>query len=272
MENTFYQNTTINNINTDSAVSQILSYFDPFYILSVTTDSFNMRFRPYQLPMPNLVSAYEERYKMIVDQFPNSQEIAYSKREEIYTTILNTICNCYNLSLIKENITEDNQYALAYILYQVLFSDFTNSLINLFVNYIEKEKNGIFNFITPMVENNDGVADKSIKNTTTSLNKKTYTDNKIAVIQGFISYVLDMISSNELEFNNVIALVVQNPNYVNLINSCVEDKGDIFKNYFCSFLVDPDTRPILITLIKLKIHDMYLEKNKIENYMNKERK
>lgn len=270
--NTFYQNDIINNINIDSAVSQILSYFDPFYIINVIDDSFNMRYRPYNLQMPNLIVAYEERFKMIKDQFPNMTEHCTVKREEIYDLAINRIADFYNLSIKKEFVTTDNQYVLAYSLYQFLIADFTGSLINFFVAYIEKEKDSIYTYLMPMIENNEDVADKSIKNTTMSLNKKTYTNMKIAGIQTYLSYVLDLIATSDVDFETFVRLVVNNQAYANLIITCVEDKGDLFKNYFCSFLVDPDTRPSLITTIKLRIHDIYLDRSKMENYMNKEKR
>lgn len=270
--NTFYQNNVINNINVDSAVSQILSYFDSFYIINVLTDSFNMRYRPYQLPMPNLITAYEERFKMIKDQFPDMNEQTIVKREEVYNVALEKIAEFYNLSLKKEFITADNQYALAYILYQFLFSDFTGSLINFFISYIEKEKEDIYRFVLPIMEKNEDVTDKNIKNTTTSLNKKSYTDNRIGIIQAYLPYVLDLIAGMDITLDILVKMVIPNPNYVNLVLTCVEDKGDIFKNYFCRYLADPDTRPSLISSIKLRLHDLYIDKERVENYMKKERK
>lgn len=268
---TFYQNNIINNINVDSAVSQILSYFDPFYILNVMDDSFKMRFRPYNSAMPNLVLSYEERFKMIKDQFPNMSEQCIAKREEIYELVIDKICNFYNLSVKKEMVTNYNQYSLAYILYQILVADFTNSLFNFFISYIREQKDFIYEYLLPLIDNNS--SDKtSVKNTTLELNMRTYKDPKIATIQTYLPQVLDLIIGSDIDLDTLIKFIIPNNTYSSLISSCVADNGDLFKNFFAIFLVDPDTRPIMITSIKIKLHDLYMDKSKIENIMLKEKK
>ena len=68
------QNQVINNINTDSAMADILDCMSYDYVYHVITESINMRFRPYSTPMPNIPYSLEQNFRIQLDAAPGSRD------------------------------------------------------------------------------------------------------------------------------------------------------------------------------------------------------
>ena len=126
------QNQTINNVNTDYAIANILNQLSFDYIYHIVNDSLNMKFRPYSAPMPNIPYSLEQNFKMQLDAVPSSRDDILQKREEANLTIIKILCDYYNLSYN----ASDDVYSDAFYLYKFLVSDFTNTVVLFYVNYI----------------------------------------------------------------------------------------------------------------------------------------
>lgn len=258
--NTFYQNTVINNINMNNTVAQMLSYFDPLYVEDVVDNSLACCYRPFNMELPNIVIAYENKFKVYLDQFPSEREILIQKRREVYKLIIDKICNHYNLSIVEDMIEdEDNDYyTIANLLYGILVSEYTNNFVTLFIRYIEKEKANIYNMLVNMTDK--AILDKT-KNSTIEMNKKTYSDPQVAIIQANINKVMNIVLEADITFANIMYILLQK-DFAQYITVHVQDSGDLYKNHFTERLINPDTRPSALTAIKLKLHEIYVDKEK----------
>lgn len=257
---TFYQNTTINNINMNSTVSQMLSYFDSVYIENVVDSSIEGSYRPFNAELPNIVIAYENRFKIYSDQFPSEKGTLLQTRRETYKLIIDKICYHYKLSIVDDMIEdEDNDYySIANILYGVLVSEFTNNFVTLFIRSIEKDKANIYQSI---MSNTDKVIVDKTKNYTIGVNKKIYSDPQMAIIQANINSVIDILFEKDITFENIMYILLQKE-FAQYITTRVQDAGDLYQNFFVNRFLNPDTRPSAITSIKLKLHEIYLDMDK----------
>lgn len=259
MENTIYQNEMTNNINVDNAVSSLLSHFDSNYIMHIVDDSLGMRFRPFQAPMPNIVISYENTFKNMINELPGYTNNFLEARETTYKEIINYICNFYNLEFSESSDTLD-YFTITNLLYSIFVSNFEYNLVSFFINFIIREKKNIYDFLIANEKN------LPIKNSSASYNKKIYKNGKMAIIQSNIPIVLDTIIGGDISLEMLLNLIIEDKNVVQYILSCISDKGDIFKNYFATFLIDPNTKPALITEIKLRLHDISTDADKMSVY------
>lgn len=134
------QNQTINNINTDSATASILDNLSIDYIYHIVSDSINMRFRPYSTAMPNIPASLEQNFKIQMAANPSSTEEVLTKRDMVYRQIIEILCNNFHLIYTGS----EDIYADAFYLYHFLVSDFTNTVVGFYVNYIMKEKKHLY--------------------------------------------------------------------------------------------------------------------------------
>ena len=131
-------NGNINSIDTDAGIGTILSHFDTNYINHVIDDCLQMRFRPFDAPMPNYVDILEREFVAIKanakDYIDNINEV----RSETYREIISKICNFYNLSctISLENISDDELYGIAHTMYDIFVSN--NSNQNLYFHQVMK--------------------------------------------------------------------------------------------------------------------------------------
>ena len=64
-------NSYMNRIDTDAAIGTILSHFNSDYINHVISDSLNMKFRPFDSPMPNMVDVLNRQFDSIIPNSPD---------------------------------------------------------------------------------------------------------------------------------------------------------------------------------------------------------
>lgn len=235
MNEQLLQNQVINNINTDNAIADILSNLSDAYIYHIVMDSINMRFRPYSTAMPNIPYAFEQNFKIQAEAVPSSKDQIYQKRQEVYSRIIEILCGFYNLSYSPS----DDLYSDAFYLYNFLVSDFTNTVIQFFVNYILKEKKHIYEDL------NLSEAKKN-KDSSTLYSKKIYSNSTIATIHANIVPVMTDIASYDISLQNVLEMRYSGTESTIAyhIAHIIADNGDFFKCFIGCYALNefmPDT-------------------------------
>ena len=237
------QNQTINNVNTDYAIANILNQLSFDYIYHIVNDSLNMKFRPYSAPMPNIPYSLEQNFKMQLDAVPSSRDDILQKREEVNLTIIKILCDYYNLSYN----ASDDVYSDAFYLYKFLVSDFTNTVVLFYVNYIIQEKKHIY-------ENLNLQDAKKTKDSSYTYSKKLYSNNIIAAIHSNIIPIVKDIATYNISLQDVIDVryMGDEQNTAYHLNSIISDNG-YFYDYIRSFVTSDTTMADVINCIKLQL-------------------
>ena len=237
------QNQTINNVNTDYAIANILNQLSFDYIYHIVNDSLNMKFRPYSAPMPNIPYSLEQNFKMQLDAVPSSRDDILQKREEVNLTIIKILCDYYNLSYN----ASDDVYSDAFYLYKFLVSDFTNTVVLFYVNYIIQEKKHIY-------ENLNLQDAKKNKDSSYTYSKKLYSNNIIAAIHSNIIPIVKDIATYNISLQDVIDVryMGDEQNTAYHLNSIISDNG-YFYDYIRSFVTSDTTMADVINSIKLQL-------------------
>lgn len=237
------QNQTINNVNTDYAIANILNQLSFDYIYHIVNDSLNMKFRPYSAPMPNIPYSLEQNFKMQLDAVPSSRDDILQKREEVNLTIIKILCDYYNLSYN----ASDDVYSDAFYLYKFLVSDFTNTVVLFYVNYIIQEKKHIY-------ENLNLQDAKKNKDSSYTYSKKLYSNNIIAAIHSNIIPIVKDIATYNISLQDVIDVryMGDEQNTAYHLNSIISDNG-YFYDYIRSFVTSDTTMADVINCIKLQL-------------------
>lgn len=235
--------------NTDKALSAILSNFDINYILGVVEDSLSMKFRPYTGAMPTL-DAVESSFRNAIDGF-NAQEDRDKIMEVRYNTymqVIDKIAKYYDLT-ITQNIEPANIYTAAYFVHNFFVANFTNSLINFFVNFIVDQQDSLYEYLVSI--NLDGSKDKS---SASSYSKRVYINQKLGTIHANIGVVLDAICNMEITLDQLVAYAIQGDQMqINFLINFLEENTNVFQNHFAPYVRDVGTRFDLITRVKLEL-------------------
>lgn len=241
-------NIEIATIETDAALSDILSNFSEDYLEDLIDRAFLYKFRPYDSRMPNYAYAFEMQYNGIKDNYCGpSPEIIDADREQTYRMMIDIICRNYNLTISNE-IPSEACYPLAYTMCQIFLSEFTERLIGLFSNYIVNNVDSLLNAIPE--------EQKVIKS---SYSKKVYTDPKQIILYENIITVLEVVAGLDFEMEDLL-LKLSDSNTAGLICNYISDNGDLYKNHFASFIFNPITRSQMITAIKINFVNLTSDK------------
>lgn len=235
-------------IDTDAGIGTILSHFSTEYITHVIGDSLNMKFRPFDTPMPNMVDVLE---RQLVAIYANSagdyKEQVMETRNETYKEIINMICSYYNLTFIGDfdSMNPEEIHGIAHVLYDIFISRFTEYMINFFVSYI--------------VENSDSIVvhlrmdEESIKPKEAGLySPKNYIDPKYIIIHANVNKVIYDIAGHDIPLQCLIAHFLD-PASAARIGSLLIDNNDIYKNHYACYIMDQRYSAGVLTNIKLKL-------------------
>lgn len=224
-------NPHVYNAYVQNQVSDLLSYFNDDIIYDTVIGAINNQKILLDDPVcgVNLVEAIEQNYKKTMSIVTDStaRDDLYEKRNRIYDLIIKCICNEYNLSLLEGYNFLDDLYTLAYYMYDLFVSEFRTRLVTFYANYIYKEKNNIYaNHLTQL---------KKEKNISMMYGKKIYKNNKLAIINTNIEYVINCMLGYDISFEEILNLVYNDKLIVNMfLNNIASD--DIFKNQYSSLL------------------------------------
>ena len=79
-------------IDTDAGIGSILSNFSSEYIDHIIDDSLNMKFRPYEGAMPNIVDILQRQFGLVIANAPDYKDKTEDVQLETYKEIIYKIC------------------------------------------------------------------------------------------------------------------------------------------------------------------------------------
>ena len=241
---------SIGMIDTDQALGTILSNFSSDYILHVVQDSLSIKFRPFSDEMPNICDILERQFAAVYANAPDYIDQVSYTRSETYQEIIRIICNYYNLEFtgVFEDIEDNELYGIARTLYDIFVSRFTMYCMSFFTRYIVDNKEDIYNMI-----NNNPEA-----NRTKEYAKKVVDDSIMLLIHANINNIILAMPTFDISLNQLLQYFCDTATY-NRLSSLLVDRGDIYKNYYASYITNPKTTAEMITSIKLSLQSVTYE-------------
>lgn len=220
------QNSDFSIISANEAAS-IVCRFTPEMIEDLVEDALNNKYRNYSMSMTNIVEVIEQNYKVSLSGIPEFSSEINSQRCDIYSQVIDMVCKAHNLTYIgNEN---DDIYSAATWIYDFLVARFNIYITNFFVNYINREKNMIYETLELASKKKDA----------SSYSKKLYKNgnSKLAIIHANLEFVLQNICAYDVPFDTYIDLAyIPNRQVAKYLQSILLDNGDFFKrqivNYF----------------------------------------
>lgn len=244
----FQYNPTITNVNIDNQLTGILSQFDDNYIMDVIKESLENRFRPYDLPRPNIIASFETTFKQLTDGFSSNTDEILETRKRTYLNIIDTICDYYNFEFIDRDDTD--YYSAAFWLYNFLVANFTENLKNFYVSYLIREKDSLDSALglTQLRKEND---------VSYTYSKRLFKDPKLAAIHCNIEYVVEQMSTFSIDLWDILNCVYSmNPNIPNYIFNLVKDNGNFFKDHYTDYLTKSKDAADVLIYIKLSLQQI----------------
>lgn len=237
-----------NTIDTDMAIATILSNFDSEYILATVQDSLNYKFRPYNGPMPNFPDILSRQFQAVLTNSPDYADRVNNVRDETYEEIINIIDKYYNLTFTKpfSEIQPVELYGICRTLYDVFVSNFTDHMIDFFVAYIINNVDSIYNYLS--ITNEPGI----IKPKETGFyDPANFSNPKFILITANLTKVITNMTTYDIPLYEMLNYFVD-PNSADRLSGLLQDNGDIFKNYYASYIIDQYTMSDVITCISLR--------------------
>lgn len=241
----FLANNNMYNICTENEISVILSHFNPEYVFNIIRDNISQRFRYSQLRMPNIVVSFENYFKQLktiytdIDQIREIEDTRISTYREIISILSNNFHFKFNYDEIQD------YYSAAFYLYSFLVSDFSNNLITFFSNFILKERNNIYESF----KLNDL---KKNKDNSTIYNKKIYKNNKVAIINANLDFVIDNICVFDITMSDILNSIYADKSIVKFLETSILPIQDFFKTVYVP-IIQSNLKPMILTDIRLNI-------------------
>lgn len=239
--------TFLNTIDTDMGIGTILSNFNTNYINHVIDDSLNMKFRPFDGPMPNFVDILERQFNAVLINTPDYQEKVNEVRVETYKEIILKICTFYNISFVYDfdSLSMQELYGIAHTMYDIFISRFTEFMFNFFVSYIVNNSNSIFQYLK-----NDENAIKPKE--TGAYAPKHFIDSKYILIHANVNKVIYNMAGYDISLHTLLNYFLD-ANSAARLGSMLADNGDIYKYHYASYILDQRYTANIMTNIKLKL-------------------
>jgi hypothetical protein len=244
---------TMNNyagsIDTDMAIGSILSNFDSTWVIHSVSDSLDMRFRPFATePMPNFADIINRQFSLTLAASPDYADQVIATRDETFREIITTITDYYNLEFLGlETIGSEELFGIAHTMYDIFISRFTNYMVDFYTGYIMKNIDSIYAYLY----NDDNVKKPREKD----MPVKSYIDPKFQLIHANLNTVILNTAAYDISLEDLLFSFTDN-NIATRLLSVLSDKGDIYKNYYASFLLDQRYMAELLTSIKLKLQEL----------------
>lgn len=248
-------NTIIAGIRSDNALATILSNFETEYIVNMTKDSINMRFRPYETSLPSLYSI-ETAFQSVINNTDSANiDKVMEAREQTYLEIINEICNYYGLEFNRDFNTDI--YSSAFWLYDFFVSNFTTHFFNFLQNYITINKTHLYHYL--------GLENKKDKDSSSIYAKKLIDDTKLAMLHANLGVVLDNIFVFDISYEDLLNYSLgNNADLKSFLYNIVKDvNGNIFKEKYAPLYYTP-YRTDIITSVKLRIQDEYMQQHQVQ--------
>lgn len=235
-------------IVTERELSTILASFETSFVFAAIKDNLAMKYNDcfIGITKPNTVTAFENTFNNLKEVYPMDHDNILAVRQQTYEEIIDILCSEYNLA--KGDCYDDiiDKYTLAYYMYDLLVSNFSNHITTFFANYIFREKDAIYNYF-----NLDQF--KKNKDSSTIYGKKAYEDPKLAVISANLVNILQSMQAFDISLYDICSVVYPDPNIVNLFRYNISDLGDFYKQYYCEVLRNQSIVSLFYTSIRLEL-------------------
>ena len=233
------QNLLLSSINTDRDLASILDQFSEDSIESIIVESLKYKFAPYADRKPNLPYVINNHFIGIRNNYTGSDHDTINTKEyNTYLVIINKICEAYNLQLINE-VPYESAYSLAYALYQILISEFTDRLLLFYSNYIFANRDNLLAAIPD---------DQKVPRS--SYTKKMYSDPKIIDLYENMDKAMDLVASLDFELVTILEFLSDKPT-AEFICNFIADVSNLYKNHIASYVRNQITRTDMLTSIKI---------------------
>ena len=233
-------------IDTDMGIGMILSNFETSWVMNSVSDSLNMRFRPFEQPMPNFPDILNRQFNMILSSSPDYRDQIINTAVESNKEIIQCICDYYNLSFMADpnSMQPLELYSITRTLYDIFVSRFTDYMINFYITYIMNNVDSIYAYL---------LTDDSIRKIKEKdIPVKSYIDSKFLLIHANLNKIILNMSNYDIPLSELLKYFLDAPAYAK-INECIQDNGDIYKNHFAIYLQDNRYMSQLLTCIKLRL-------------------
>jgi hypothetical protein len=232
-------------INNEYNISEILAHFGSEYAMHALEDKLEHIDYTSTLIEPNFVSAYENNFKLMEEEYPGDSQNIKSVRDEVYREIIRLLCDKFNLSFNTIDDTID-VYTAAYYLYDFLVCNRNNIMVNFFTAFIINNKDTVFSILNP-----DEI--KKNKDSSSAYGKRVYADPKYIAISANIPKIINHISTFDIALSNIFQSVYVNYKIVQFLDNAFADKGNFFRDYYCTAVNNIEIAPIIITNIRLAL-------------------
>lgn len=253
-------NLELYNISSENNLTELLAHFDSGFVLNIIEDKINMR-QYNSMPESNIIKSFEENFKVMKEQFPGDEENINLVRTRVYTEIINILCRGFNLNCMLDDFTD--LYSAAYYLYDFLLCNSGPIMINFFTSFIINNKDSLYNSLN--LESY-----KKNKDSSTIYNKRIYIDPKYITISANLEMVLKHIITIDITLDNILQTTYVNPQIIMFLSEIITDKGDYFKDYYCSLLNRQEILPVILTDIRLQLQKIVGANTGIDQLINKE--
>lgn len=258
------ENDAIAGINTDYGISTILGNFSDDFITDAIKTSLDYKFRLYWNRLPNYPEVLKSQLENIKLHSTGYDDIIQEREDDIMETIINVICEYYNLEVF-EQIPVEELYALAYNMYQIFVSEFSDRMLYFFYTYIQNNQESLFQLIPQ---------DKRIIKT--SYARKLYSNQNLMILYDNMNIVIDALAGIDISMEDLLNYLAD-PQIAEFICRYIRDKGDLYKNYYASYITNDATKTDMMTNIRLKYVANTVENKAILNpetnpYIGKEEK
>lgn len=119
-------------------------------------------------------------------------------------------------------------------------------MTNFFVAFIVNNKDSLYNMLTT-----DGI--KKSRDSSSNYGKLVYADQKYVTISSNMNSVIKYISEMDVTLLNIFQSTYRDQQLTMFLDNAFADKGNFFKDYYCSTINNPEIAPIVITNIKLAL-------------------
>lgn len=232
-------------VSNEYNVAEMLGHLDSNYIFDMINDKLNSIDYSTTLPETNIVTAFEENFKFMNDQYPGDAVNIRAVREQVYRDIIFILCEKFNLRFNEEDDNIDPYTAATYI-YEFLICKRNEIMINFFTSFIINNRESLCRILN--------IEDfKKTKDSAAAYSKHVYDDQKFALISANMNKVISHISTLDITLYNIFQSTYNNQEVINFMGNAFADKANFFQDQYCCVLKQPDVLPIIITNIRLEL-------------------
>ena len=239
-----------NFVDTDYGIGTILSRFDSNYINGCIQTAIETRFCPFSDPKPNMIGILSRDFKATLDHAPDYRDQVLQVEHDTYLEVINMICAGFNLQFNYDETINNSEKlrSIAFVLYDILVSRFTDVLINFYVSYICRNSDSIHNYLMSDPES------RRPRESNTQQTQKIYSESKYNIIHANLNTVIYNMSSYDIPFYTLLQYITD-PNTAAMLANYIVDLGDIYKNHFAVFVLNPNTKATVLTSVKLLLQE-----------------